>query len=136
MERGVKIPEFAKMLNITPQAVHKRIRRGKLKAERREGSWFIPPEEVDRVVNEELTGDERDDYKVEALWKENERLRELVDTLKKQVDYFQTQNERLQTEVERLTILLANEQAQRLRALPRPLNWLSRLLGRREVTIQ
>jgi excisionase family DNA binding protein len=75
--------------------------------------------------------------KLETVERENAQLSDETRRLHAELERSQRQLEESLTSVralteqnERLTILLANEQAQRMKALPRPFSWVRRLFGR------
>ena len=73
------------------------------------------------------------EFRAEFTWIRQERdlLRQEVFFLRQQV-LEQTQSTRaLAEQNERLTLLLANEQARRIPALPKPLGWMRKVFGRR-----
>ncbi|MCH8293565.1 helix-turn-helix domain-containing protein [Candidatus Poribacteria bacterium] len=45
------VTELAQRLNVTTQAIHNRIRRGTIKAEKTNGSWTISEQECKRLLN-------------------------------------------------------------------------------------
>jgi hypothetical protein len=108
------VTEVAKRLEVTTQAVHNRIRRGTIKAEKVNGSWKVGEEECKRLFGE-LEPVDHTCTQCEALREQNVYLR-------KRVEWFEGQ-------VERQSVLLLNEQ-QRVKALPSPFSWLKRLIGR------
>ena len=62
---------------------------------------------------------------------ENSRLHMELERSQRQLEESLTSVRALTEQNERLTLLLANEQAQRIKALPRPFGWMRRFFGRR-----
>jgi len=119
MQDSTTIPQLAKQLNVTVQALHQRIKRGTLNAEKVNGNWQVSQPEVQRLVNSFKEVDNDLENEVKAIRRECDLLREQNEYLKKRIDW-------LETQTERTTILLAAEQQQRLKRLPSPLNWIRR----------
>ena len=88
-----------------------------------DGTWYIPQTEVERLRNK---SDERSETSVcgecNVLQTRLEEKTEQVEYLKKRIDWLESQSEKQ-------TILLAQEQSFRMKALPRPLGWLKRIFG-------
>ena len=121
MQDSTTIPQLAKQLNVTVQALHQRIKRGTLNAEKVNGNWQVSQPEVQRLVNGSTELDNDLENEVKAIRRECDLLREQNEYLKKRIDW-------LENQTERTTILLAAEQQQRLKRLPSPLNWIRRLV--------
>ena len=97
-------------------------------------SVMTEPPNPDRTNHEPLSSM----VEVDRLRSENDALRREIEVLQDERNEIRAELKRLHARMEhlealneRLTLLLANEQAQRLRILPRPLSWFARLLGRR-----
>jgi len=146
-ERFYTAKEAANLYNVAESTIRKYIRNGRLSAEKHGKIWRISefalldtfpmslsiPHDIPQSIP-------HDAHHTAHL----ERLKSLEDEL----DKVRQENERLQSESaqvrgqfedalasiralteqnERLTILLTNEQAQRIKALPNPLGWIRRL---------
>ena len=119
MQDSTTIPQLAKQLNVTVQALHQRIKRGTLNAEKVNGNWQVSQPEVQRLVNSFKEVDNELENELKVIRRECDLLREQNEYLKKRIDW-------LETQTERTTILLAAEQQGRLKRLPSPLNWIRR----------
>ena len=147
--------ELADRLGLSDKTIRKRIANGEIQACKHGRVWQIPISEVERIaeqsadppeaptdrngteeltgLNGNLTGTSADPNPVEV-----ERLRGDLETMTERALSAEKRLERaldsiqsLSEQNERLTILLANEQVQRLKALPNPLGWISRLFGQK-----
>jgi len=145
----MSISEYANKTGVTRQAVYARIRRGTLEASMVNDVWVINVDDSDVNVynNGSKTIDDgngsvdnsvddgidagllvlQEKYngslsKIEGLQGEVKYLRERVINLESLLDR--------QTEIaERHTLLLAQEQASRIKALPRPAGWIRRIFS-------
>ena len=145
----MSISEYANKTGVTRQAVYARIRRGTLEASMVNDVWVINVDDSDANVynNGSKTIDDgngsvdnsvddgidagllvlQEKYngslsKIEGLQGEVKYLRERVINLESLLDR--------QTEIaERHTLLLAQEQASRMKALPRPVGWIRRIFS-------
>ena len=145
----MSISEYANKTGVTRQAVYARIRRGTLEASMVNDVWVINVDDSDVNVynNGSKTIDDgngsvdnsvddgidagllvlQEKYngslsKIEGLQGEVKYLRERIINLESLLDR--------QTEIaERHTLLLAQEQASRIKALPRPAGWIRRIFS-------
>ena len=145
----MSISEYANKTGVTRQAVYARIRRGTLEASMVNDVWVINVDDSDVNVynNGSKTIDDgngsvdnsvddgidagllvlQEKYngslsKIEGLQGEVKYLRERIINLESLLDR--------QTEIaERHTLLLAQEQASRMKALPRPVGWIRRIFS-------
>ncbi|MCH8293364.1 helix-turn-helix domain-containing protein [Candidatus Poribacteria bacterium] len=133
MNGKLTVTELAKQLGVTNQAIHNRIRRGTLQAGKIDGAWYVEQEEAQRVLdaakpveNDVSTSIENGidkPCKTCEQWEEKyQEVVELNEYLKKQIEWFKDQ-------LDKQTILLAQEQSLRVKALPKT-SWLKRLFGR------
>jgi excisionase family DNA binding protein len=74
------VTELAESLGITRQAVHKRIKSGKIRAETIGHAFVIPKEEVERLLGKKLEGLDREDAIRKAVEK---TIHEYGETLKR-----------------------------------------------------
>jgi predicted DNA-binding protein YlxM (UPF0122 family) len=116
MANTITLPQLAKQLNVSAQALHQRLRRGTLRAEKIDGIWHVDQEEAQRLIN--------DSQVVEEECQNCGGLQEQVKYLKQRIEW-------LEGQVERQTILLAKSQDELVKALPSPANWFQRLFFRR-----
>lgn len=138
--------DAARMLGVSDTAVRKRIASGSLRAVKVGRQWQIPASEVTRLTepaepdrtNPNPQSSVSSDAETARIRAESAALRRELNALTEHAFAAAKHLERaldtidaLTEQVNRLTVLLANEQARRLRALPRPLSWLARLFGRR-----
>ena len=145
----MSISEYANKTGVTRQAVYARIRRGTLEASMVNDVWVINVDDSDvnvynngsktidagngsvdnsvdngidaglLVLQEKYNGSLS---KIEGLQGEVKYLRERIINLESLLDR--------QTEIaERHTLLLAQEQASRIKALPRPAGWIRRIFS-------
>ena len=145
----MSISEYANKTGVTRQAVYARIRRGTLEASMDNDVWVINVDDGDAnvynngskiiddgngsvdnsvddgidagvlVLQEKYNGSLS---KIEGLQGEVKYLRERIINLESLLDR--------QTEIaERHTLLLAQEQASRIKALPRPAGWIRRIFS-------
>ncbi|MAE39555.1 MAG: hypothetical protein CML07_01275 [Psychrobacter sp.] len=131
MDGKLTVTELAKRLGVTSQAIHNRIRRGTLQATKLDGTWYVEPEEAERVLNIARPIENESDTSVEngvdkpcetcKRWEEKYAL------IVGQDEYLKKRMEWLEGQMERQTILFAQEQKQRLQALPKPFRFLRRL---------
>ena len=126
MSDTITIPQLAKQLNISTQALHQRLRRGTLKADKIDGVWQVSQEESQRLIEDSQDVED----KVDKVCSECELVKEQNEYLKKRIDWLEGQVEKQSMQTERTTILLAAELQERLKALPSPFNWVKRLFNR------
>jgi DNA-binding Lrp family transcriptional regulator len=143
------LSSLAKKLNVSHQALYNRIKRGTLNASKVDGTWYIDATECERVlqgfetvsndsqpesngVEVPLEGDLADEPcdTCERRTAECERWQEKHQMVVEQNEYLKKRIEWLESQIERQTILLATEQAQRMKALPRPFGWFGRVFRR------
>ena len=120
------VGQAAQALNVTKQAIHNRIRRNAIQAEKIDGAWYILREEVERLKSanhEPETEDKRVCNQCEMLQTRLETSERMNEVLLKRIEW-------LESQMERTTILLAAEQQQRVKALPSPFSWVKRFIGR------
>ena len=136
----------AELLGISDAAVRKRIANGSLAAVKEKGAWKIPLEEIHRIQAQKGAANAEDlppdtqrkaEIQIELLQRELAELRQERDYLRQEVERLHQRLEQLEGSLrhaeqmnDRLSLLLANEQAQRLRALPSSKNFLRRLFRR------
>jgi len=107
-----------------------------------DGEWFAPKKpKAPNETKEETKNTERNEsslqWEVEMLWvkleaaeRENSHLGKESENLHQQIIEQSHSIRSLTEQNERLTLLLANEQAYRMKALPRPIGWIRKLFGR------
>jgi predicted DNA-binding protein YlxM (UPF0122 family) len=122
MENHITLSELADRLGVSLQALYGRIKRGTLKAEKKDGTWYVHQTVVEQV-----------DAATEAqdkVCKTCERWKERFETSDEQVKYLKERIEKLEMLLERHTLLLAQERSDRLKLLESPFKrWFSRLIG-------
>ena len=133
---GMLVSELAKKLDVSVQSVYNRIKRGTISASKVDGAWIIDQEEVEKLLSTDdpmvLNGFESVENVLNGLnvWKEKFEMLEKENTyLKDRIIQLENLLDR-QTEIaERHTLLLAQEQASRMKALPRPVGWIRRIFS-------
>ena len=119
------IKQAAETLQVKPQALYNRIRRKSIEAIRVDNAWLIPQTEVERLQNDNSKRLET------SVCQDCNVLQTRLEEKTEQVGYLQKRIDWLEIQMERHTMLLANEQSFRMKALPRPLGWLRRIFGNR-----
>ena len=133
---GMLVSELAKKLDVSVQSVYNRIKRGTISASKVDGAWTVDQEEVEKLLSTDdpmvLNGFESVENVFNDLnvWKEKFEMLEKENTyLKDRIIQLENLLDR-QTEIaERHTLLLAQEQASRIKALPRPVGWIRRIFS-------
>jgi len=133
---GMLVSELAKKLDVSVQSVYNRIKRGTISASKVDGAWVVDQEEVEKLLSTDdpmvLNGFESVENVLNDLnvWKEKFEMLEKENTyLKDRIIQLENLLDR-QTEIaERHTLLLAQEQASRIKALPRPAGWIRRIFS-------
>ena len=136
--------EAARRLGISESAIRKRIQAGSLNAKKKGRAWRIPLEEIEREAD--ATAPEREttalggnatapfpqfpaeDTERHALEIEVEVARAKLGHIEEELTRTQHQLAQSTEHVDRLTVLLSNEQALRMQALPSPISWIKRLI--------
>ena len=133
MDGKLTVTELAKRLNVTSQAIHNRIRRGTLQASKIDGAWYVEQEEAERVLNAAKPVENDVGTPIENGFdkpcKTCEQWEEKYQGVVGQNEYLKKQIEWFKDQLDKQTILLAQEQSLRVKALPRPLGWLKRIFG-------
>ena len=133
---GMLVSELAKKLDVSVQSVYNRIKRGTISASKVDGAWVVDQEEVEKLLSTDdpmvLNGFESVENVLNDLnvWKEKFEMLEKENTyLKDRIIQLENLLDR-QTEIaERHTLLLAQEQVSRIKALPRPAGWIRRIFS-------
>ena len=141
----MSISEYANKTGVTRQAVYARIRRGTLEASMVNDVWVINVDDSDANVynNGSKTIDDGNgsvddgvDAGVLVLQEKYNGSLSKIEGLQGEVKYLQERIINLeslldrQTEIaERHTLLLAQEQSSRMKALPRPVGWIRRIFS-------
>lgn len=91
----------------------------------------IEPNDTDKSATTKLNSDTESKVEFALIRQERDQLRQEVEYLRPQVLSQSESIRAISEQNDRLTILLANEQAQRMKALPRPISsWIARLFTR------
>ena len=154
--KWLAVQETLQALNISRTTLHRRIKKGEFETQKRNGRLFVavplkqlmerPLEQSETTPGTSETSEiTKTRIELEATRRERDVLRDEIQRLREDWKRSQIQLEQqahqnqealasvraLTEQNERLTILLANEQAHRMKALPRPPGWIARLFGRR-----
>jgi excisionase family DNA binding protein len=129
-------PEAARRLGVTDSYVRKLLASGQLAGKKKNGAWRISVAEVERYRERNGPPEERDSAgeernlerdRAEVAVAEAALLKERIEAMERDAGHLRQQAMHLQEQNDRLTILLGNEQASRMQALPRRRGWFSRL---------
>lgn len=146
LEQWVTVRDAASALDVSERTVYKRLKRGELEREARNGRTYVlvDGEVLNGSAQSEPQTDEVQnavrelELRVKEVERERDRLRSELDMndsarseLHRQVSESLTSIRALTEQNERLTILLANEQASRMKMLPQTEGWVHRLFGRK-----
>ena len=154
MEQWVTVRDAAAALGVSERTIYKRVKRGELERETRHGRAYIL---IECEVPNGSDSSEHESERVQNVIRELElRLKHAErerDVLRSELDLNGSERSELRHQLsdslssvralteqnERLTVLLANEQVQRLRSLPSESTqrgWLGRLFGRKKIALQ
>ena len=147
-ERFVTASEAARRLGISEKTVRNRIAAGLLRAEKQGRVWRIlldedaPSSERSEPESERSSeppegsephseyGSDVDTLRMErdALTTEVAMLRTKLEGSEQQSELLRTQLDHGAAPIDRLTMIIANEQAVRMSALPSPISWIKRIM--------
>lgn len=133
MREALPLPDAAKHLNVSQQALHKRLRRGSLQGYKQDGRWFVwvdteidggqdTDRDADRTGQRVDAGTTHDDSSMTDLYErlieqQNERITFLEDQVR-------ALNQIVYTQAQRLALPEPEPEPE-----PEPLSWWRRLFG-------